>query len=222
MKKLFFFSVLFIVVLTGCGKKQQRTFTVINQSDWRTVVAVTDFIDDMGHPQSHGTYVIGERNNLRGLPNEVSFNVYEYGDCHLVSVNGAKIKSKTDSLLVLENAPPVTVNIVNQTGKDIAIQNEPCLGDHPVDFYYGGIYKDQFQILHNDYKRIFANRTITKDRTESNPMKIPIYAWQLFEITDPKKFTAFASKYILIVSNRSGLHGTWERIDDMFFLRITN
>ena len=48
MKKLLFFLVLFVTVLAGCGKKQQRTFTVINQSNWRVVVAVTNFIDDIG------------------------------------------------------------------------------------------------------------------------------------------------------------------------------
>ena len=41
MKKILFFLVLFVIVLAGCGKKQLRTFTVINQSDWRAVVAVT-------------------------------------------------------------------------------------------------------------------------------------------------------------------------------------
>lgn len=223
MKKLLFFLVLFVTVLAGCGKKQQRTFTVINQSNWRVVVAVTNFIDDIGNNQSYGTYVIGEHNNLRGLPNQISFSLYEYGDCKLVSVNGAKIKSKTDTRLVLDDASPVTVNIVNQTGSDIIIQNEPWLGGDPVDFYYGGIYRDQYQILYNDYKPIFSNCTIiTKDRTESNPMKIPVYAWQLFEITDPQKFTAFAHKYILITSNRQGLRGAWERVGGTFFLRITN
>ena len=136
----------------------------------------------------------------------------------MVSVNGAKIKSKTDTRLVLDDASPVTVNIVNQTGSDIIIQNEPWLGGDPVDFYYGGIYRDQYQILYNDYKPIFSNCTIiTKDRTESNPMKIPVYAWQLFEITDPQKFTAFAHKYILITSNRQGLRGAWERVGGTFF-----
>ena len=220
MKKILFF--LFIVVLTSCGKKQQRTFTVINQSDWRAVVALTDCVNDIGNKQNYETYVIGERNNSRGLPNKASFILYEHGDCNLLSVNGAKIKTKTDTVLILENAPPVLVNVINQTENDIVIKNEPWLGDVPADFYYNGIYKDQYQNLYSDYNPIFPYQIITKDRTTTNPVKIPVYAWQLFEITDPKKFTAFANKYILIVSNRHGLYGTWERVDDTFFFRITN
>lgn len=222
MKKILFFLVLFVIVLAGCGKKQLRTFTVINQSDWRAVVAVTDYIDDTGVTQRYDTFVIGERNNLRRLPNRVSFSLYDHGDCNLISVNGAKIKTKTDTMLILENASPVTVNVVNQTGRDVIIKNEPCLGDIPVDSYYGGTYKDQYGTLYNDYKRIFLDCSISKDKNESDPLKIPVYAWQLFETTEPERFTAFANKYILIVSNRQGLHTTWERVDDTFFLRITN
>lgn len=220
MKKI---TVLLLLVLAcaGCGGKRQRIFTVINQSDWRIVVTLTNF-NELGKKIKKANYVIGECNNLRRLPNKASFILYEQGDCNLLSVNGARIKFKTDTLLILENAPFVMVNIVNQTGKDVTIKNEPHLGGTPIDLFYDGTWGAANGNLHTDYRPVFESKVIKKDRTQSNPVIIPMHAWQLFEIIDPQKFTAFANKYILIVSNIPDIHTTWERSGDRFFLYITN
>ena len=221
MKKTFIILLLAAAIL-GCGQQQQRILTVINQSDWRAVVTVTDFVDTIGNQNSAASYVIGAVHDPRGLPNRASFILCEHGDCNVLSVNGAKIKSKTDTQLILENAPSTIVHVINETGKDIRIQNEPSLGDTPSDFYYGGIYQDQSGTLWTDYKPVFPRQLIAKDRTAQNPVNMPVYAWQLFEITDPKEFSSFAYKHITIAADTSGLYVAWERVGDDFFLRITN
>lgn len=222
MKKIAILLLLVLTAVAGCGKHEQRTFTVINESDWRAVVVVTDLIDDVGNEGQTSSIVIGERNNARGLPQRVSFTLGRYGDCNLASVNGAKIKSKTDSMLVLENAVPVWVSVINLTGKDVWIKNEPYLGGLPVDFYYGGRYKDLSNTVRNDYKPLFMQQRISHNSVESNPVQIPVYAWQLFEITDTQAFTNFAAQHILLMSDTAGLHAVWSRSGDSFFLRITN
>ena len=221
MKKVVSILLLAAAVL-GCGQKQQRILTVINQSDWRAVVTVTDFIDTLGNQNSAASYVIGAVNDPRGLSNKASFTLCEHGDCNVLSVNGAKIKSKSDTQLILENALPAIVHVINKTGKDIRIQNEPSLGNTPTDFYYSGIYQDRYGIMWTDYKPIFTRQFIAKDRTEGNPVNMPVYAWQLFEIMDPKEFRAFAYKHITIAADAAGFYAEWERQGDDFFLKITN
>jgi len=211
---------LLVLICSSCGQKPQRTFTIENRSGWRVVVTATD-VDELGRRQRQANYVIGEHGGgWRKLSDSAIFNLYEYGDCNLLSVNGAKITSKTDRLMILENASPEMVRVVNTTGKDVFIKNEPYLGGALIDFNYDGTWKDADGNLHTDYRPIFEAQVVTRDRTQSNPLIIPMHAWQLFEIKDPYLFKDFAKKHILITVNGLSTRAELERSGDSFFLYI--
>ena len=126
---------LLVLALAGCGKKTAM-FIVDNQSDWRVVVSITNV-----KKVDKSLYTIFKRNDPysnSAHSNRVVFEVYEESVCELISVNGAKIKTQTNNMLVLENSLPMNVLVVNKTDRNILLKNDACIRNNLEDYFYCG------------------------------------------------------------------------------------
>ena len=56
----------------------------------------------------------------------------------MISVNGAKIKTQTNNMLVLENSLPMNVLVVNKTDRNILLKNDACIRNNLEDYFYCG------------------------------------------------------------------------------------
>ena len=128
---------LLVVALAGCGKRT-AIFIVDNQSDWRVVVSITN-VKELDKKVDKSLYTILKRNDpysSSAHSNRVVFEVYEGSVCELISVNGAKIKTQTNNMLVLENSTPMDILVVNETGKNILLKNDACIRNNLEDYFY--------------------------------------------------------------------------------------
>ena len=126
---------LLVLALAGCGKKTAMLI-VDNQSDWRVVVSITNV-----KKVDKSLYTIFKRNDPysnSAHSNRVVFEVYEESVCELISVNGAKIKTQTNNMLVLENSLPMNVLVVNKTDRNILLKNDACIRNNLEDYFYCG------------------------------------------------------------------------------------
>ena len=116
--------------------KKTAMFIVDNQSDWRVVVSITNV-----KKVDKSLYTIFKRNDPysnSAHSNRVVFEVYEESVCELISVNGAKIKTQTNNMLVLENSLPMNVLVVNKTDRNILLKNDACIRNNLEDYFYCG------------------------------------------------------------------------------------
>ena len=130
---------LLVLALAGCGKKTAMLI-VDNQSDWRVVVSITN-VKEFGKKVDKSLYTIFKRNDPysnSAHSNRVVFEVYEESVCELISVNGAKKKTQTNNMLVLENSLPMNVLVVNKTDRNILLKNDACIRNNLEDYFYCG------------------------------------------------------------------------------------
>ena len=123
-------------VSAGGVWKKTAMFIVDNQSDWRVVVSITNV-----KKVDKSLYTIFKRNDPysnSAHSNRVVFEVYEESVCELISVNGAKIKTQTNNMLVLKNSLPMNVLVVNKTDRNILLKNDACIRNNLEDYFYCG------------------------------------------------------------------------------------
>ena len=123
-------------VSAGGVWKKTAMFIVDNQSDWRVVVSITNV-----KKVDKSLYTIFKRNDPysnSAHSNRVVFEVYEESVCELISVNGAKKKTQTNNMLVLENSLPMNVLVVNKTDRNILLKNDACIRNNLEDYFYCG------------------------------------------------------------------------------------
>lgn len=230
MKKIAFLLLL-VLTLAGCGKKT-AIFIVDNQSDWRVVVSITN-VKEFGKKVDKSLYTICKRNDpysKSAHSNRVVFEVYEGSVCELISVNGAKIKTQTNSMLVLENSLPMNVLVVNKTGRNILLKNDACIRNNLEDYFYCGdtVAQDGRSLPRYYYVPLFATQLITTQNTIINPVPIQFFAWQLSQITDmpdqkvSDAINRLASETIKITDNWKLLKTYWKKTGDKLYLFLTN
>ena len=222
---------LLVLALVGCGKKA-ATFIVDNQSDWRVVVSITN-VKESGKKVDKSWHTIFKRNDPysnSAHSNRVVFEVYEGSVCELISVNGAKIKTQTNNMLVLENSPPMNVFVVNETGRNILLKNDACIRNNLEDYFYCGdtVAQDGRSLPRYYYVHLFATQLITAQNTIINPVLIQFFAWQLSQITDISDQKAsdainrLAAETIKITDNWEPLKTYWKKTGDNLYLFLTN
>lgn len=229
MKKIL---VLLLLVLTaaGCGKRT-HLFTIDNQSDWRVVVSITN-VKKLGKKVDKSLYTILKRNDPyrnSSHSNRVVFEVYEGSVCELISVNGAKIKTQTSNMLVLENSTPMNILVVNETGRNILLKNDACIRNNLEDYFYCGdaeINRKKIPRLY--YVPLFSTKPITTQNTITNPVPIQFYAWQLSQINETsdentsEAINRLAAETIKITDNWNPLKTYWKKTGDKLYLFLTN
>lgn len=235
MKKI---TILLLLVLTlaGCGKKT-AIFIVDNQSDWRVVVSVTN-VKELDKKVDKSLYTILKRNDPysnSAHSNRVVFEVYEGSVCKLISVNGAKIKTQTSNILVLENSPPMNVFVVNETGRNILLKNDACIRNNLEDYFYCGDRETRDPVTNKIitlpryyYVPLFITQSITTQNTIAHPANIRFYAWQLSQITDAsdqkisEAINQLAAETVKITDNWKPLKTYWKKAGDKLYLFLTN
>ena len=221
---------LLVLALAGCGKRTAM-FVVDNQSDWRVVVSITN-VKEFGKKVDKSLYTILKRNDPysnSAQSNRVVFEVYEGSVCELISVNGAKIKTQTSNMLVLENSQPMNVLVVNETGRNILLKNDACIKNNLEDYFYcGDVATNNIKLPRHYYIPLFATRSITTQNTIAHPAIIQFYAWQISQImnaSDQKaseSINLLAAETIKITDNWKPLKTSWKRTGDKLYLFLTN
>ena len=228
MKKIFLLFMTLLIV--GCGRRTSL-FVVDNQSDWRVVVSITN-VKEFGKKTDKSLYTIFKRNDLyssKTRSNRVVFEVYEGSVCELISVNGARIKTQTNNILVLENSPSLNVLVVNETGKDIILQNDAYIRNNVVDYFYCGdaITRDGRQLPRYYYTPLFTPQAITAQNTITYPVPIQFYAWQLSQIAESsdqkisEAINQLAAETIKITDNWEPLKNYWKKQGNNLYLILT-
>ena len=222
---------LLVLALVGCGKKTAM-FIVDNRSDWRVVVSITN-VKEFGKKVDKSLYTILKRNDPysnSAYSNRVVFEVYEGSVCELISVNGAKIKTQTNNMLVLENSQPMNVLVVNETGRNIFLKNDACIRNNLEDYFYCGDVEtpDRRKFPRLYYIPLFATQLITTYNTITHPAVIQFYAWQISQLvnaSDQKASEAInhlAVETIKITDNWKPLKTYWKKIGDKLYIFLTN
>ena len=222
---------LLVLALAGCGKKTAMLI-VDNQSDWRVVVSITN-VKEFGKKVDKSLYTIFKRNDPYSNSthsNRVVFEVYEGSVCELISVNGAKIKTQTSNMLVLENSLPMNVLVVNKTDRNILLKNDACIRNNLEDYFYCGdtVAQDGRSLPRYYYVPLFATKSIAAQNTITNPVPIQFYAWQLSQIaemSDQKMSEAInrlAAETIKITNDWKPLKTYWEKAGNNLYLFLTN
>ena len=132
-------------------------------------------------------------------------------------------------MLVLENSPPLNVLVVNETGKDIILQNDAYIRNNVVDYFYCGdaITRDGRQLPRYYYTPLFTPQAITAQNTITYPVPIQFYAWQLSQIaesSDQKTSEAInqlAAETIKITDNWEPLKNYWKKQGNNLYLILT-
>ena len=227
---------LLVLALAGCGKKT-AIFIVDNQSDWRVVVSITN-VKELGKKVDKSWYTIFKRNDpYSNSPhsNRVVFEVYEGSVCELISVNGAKIKTQTDNMLVFENSQPMNVLVVNKTGRNILLKNDACTRNNLEDYFYCGDVETRDIVTNKTttlpryyYVPLFTTQSIGTQNTIEHPASIQFYAWQLSQINDTSDqkisdaINHLAAETIKITDNWKPLKTYWKKTGDKLYLFLTN
>ena len=222
---------LLVLALAGCGKKT-AIFIVDNQSDWRVVVSITN-VKELGKKVDKSWYTIFKRNDPYSNSvhsNRVVFEVYEGSVCELISVNGAKIKTQTNNMLVLENSPPMNVFVVNETGRNILLKNDACIRNNLEDYFYCGdtVTWDNRKLPRYYYVPLFTTKSIAAHNTITDPVSIQFFAWQLSQITDTSDqkisdaINHLAAETIKITDNWEPLKTYWKKTGSNLYLFLTN
>ena len=222
---------LLVLALAGCGKKT-ATFIVDNQSDWRVALSITN-VKEFGKKVDKSLYTIFKRNDPYSNfahSNRVVFEVYEGSVCELISVNGAKIKTQTSNMLVLENSQPMNVFVVNETGRNILLKNDACIRNNLEDYFYCGdtVTQDGRRLPRYYYVPLFVTQLITTQNTIINPVPIQFFAWQLSQITDmpdqkvSDAINRLAAETIKITDNWEPLKTYWKKTGNNLYLFLTN
>jgi putative lipoprotein len=227
---------LLVLALAGCGKKTS-IFIVDNQSDWRVVVSITN-VKELGKKVDKSLYTILKRNDPysnSAYSNRVVFEVYEGSVCELISVNGAKIKTQTNNMLVLENSQPLNVLVVNKTGRNILLKNDACIRNNLADYFYCGDVEIRDRVTNKTimfpryyYVPLFTTPPITTQNTIEHPASIQFYAWQLSQIAEmpdqkmSEAINQLAVETIKITDNWKPLKTYWEKTGDKLYLFLTN
>ena len=222
---------LLVLALAGCGKKT-AIFIVDNQSDWRVVVSITN-VKELGKKVDKSWYTIFKRNDPYSNSvhsNRVVFEVYEGSVCELISVNGAKIKTQTNNMLVLENSPPMNVFVVNETGRNILLKNDACIRNNLEDYFYCGdtVTRDNRKLPRYYYVPLFTTKSIAAHNTITDPVSIQFFAWQLSQITDTSDqkisdaINHLAAETIKITDNWEPLKTYWKKTGSNLYLFLTN
>ena len=229
MKKIAILLLL-VLALAGCGKRT-AIFIVDNQSDSRVVVSIIN-VKELDKKVDKSLYTILKRNDpysSSAHSNRVVFEVYEGSVCELISVNGAKIKTQTNNMLVLENSTPMDILVVNETGRNILLKNDACIRNNLEDYFYCGdaeINGQRFPRLY--YVPLFATKSIAAQNTITNPVSIQFYAWQLSQITDVSDqkisdaINHLAAETIKITDNWKPLKTYWKKTGNKLYLFLTN
>ena len=212
-------------------------FVFDNQTDWRVVVSITN-VKEFGKKVDKSLYTILKRNDPysnSAQSNRVVFEVYEGSVCELISVNGAKIKTQTNNMLVLENSLPMNVLVVNKTGRHILLKNDACIRNNLEDYFYCGDAETRDPVTNKTiplpryyYVPLFTTQSIATQNTIEHPASIQFYAWQLSQITDTsdqkisEAINHLATKTIKITDNWKPLKTYWKKTGDKLYLFLTN
>lgn len=161
-KKRFVLILPFLLSFFSCSLYKTTPFIIDNDSDWNIVVSVKNCYET-GKKRNHLNYMIKDRSSY-------TLNLYNNGECELISVNGAKIIKKTNSELILKNDTPKKIKVVNLTKENVRLDNEPSL-PCPLNHYYAD---PEF------YKPLFFPIVIDKtSNSEPLAQEFNLYSWQM-------------------------------------------
>lgn len=198
MKKIVFVLV-FLLSLFGCSVYKTTPFIIDNDSDWNIVVSVKNCYET-GKKRKHLNYMIPKRSSY-------TLSLYSNGSCDLISVNGAKIIKDTSSELILKNDTPKKIKVINLTGQNVNLVNEPNL-PCPLNKYYVEYYVPLF-------------RPITIQSIHNSPLlskEMYIHAWQMKLCKTEESLNNLAIK--IATSNNCGYK--FKIQDDNIFLILSN
>ncbi len=243
MKKKIYFVLLLILcsfLFIACNNMKEgvdklkngptHKLVIENQSQWRVVVSLYG-VKELYSKVERADYVICKKDDVYGIENVSEFDVYDDSDYKLLSVNGAKIESKTANKLVLVDSTPMKIKVFNKTGRDIILKNEPCIFGGGEGFYYAGSgYGVVDNLIPNkNYIPLFQMRRIAaKNNNENNFVEMNFFAWQLSQLVQNSSGKAdeelsqlinqFAAENIKITDNGAKLKTTWKKIGTDLFL----
>lgn len=198
MKKIVLF-LLFLLSLFGCSAYKTMPFIIDNDSDWNIVVSVKNCYET-GKKRSHLNYMIPRRSSY-------TLSLYSNGSCDLISVNGAKIIKATSSELILKNDTPKKIKVINLTGQNVNLVNEPNL-PCPLNKYYVEYYVPLFRPI--TIQSIHNSLLLSKE--------MYIHAWQMEFCKTDVALNNLAIK--IVTSNNCGYK--FKIQDDNIFLILSN